>query len=98
MVTIIDITEKIKRKSERAKLEARLAEECFKDNEVSICSIYLIAVSDGSRTRASKSVGDSQITVYDEGVLPQTETFAKKYEEQFDVSDFIIETDYSGRE
>ena len=96
MIRIIDITEKQERQMRRARLEEQLAKECFEGKEVKLLGSVGININDNLKQLALKMINAPKMEVYDEGVLPQAETFAKKYEEQFNVKgDFIIETDYS---
>lgn len=94
MVKIVDLTEEKEREMKQAKLEEQLAKECFVGKEV--CSKGALAVFQGSEIIAFMDRIFPRMKVYDQNILSQAETFAKKYEEKFGLDgDFVIETDYS---
>jgi len=95
MVKIIDITEEKEREMKQEKLEEQLAKECFEGKRVKLNVLGGIGIYYKGKNLAYKYQGP-KMEVYVRSVLPQAETFAQKYEEQFHCqNDFIINTDYS---
>jgi hypothetical protein len=96
MVKIRDVTSEKRGEKERARLEIKLAKECFPQQRVKLGTSNDILIYNWSnKTVVQKNVHHCVIYLYDLDVLPQAENFAHKYEEMFGVSNFVIETDYS---
>lgn len=97
MVEIRDVTNEKKREMERAILEGKLAEECFPGQAKLVTGVGVphISVERGGKPLAFKWIGIVKMDVYDKNILSQAEQFGRRYEEQFSVRNFIIETDYS---
>ena len=99
MVKVIDITPEREREEEQGRLELTLVRQCFfPPTQVKRLTSGCIVVFDASgEPLASKIIEREKMKVYNESVLPQAEEFGKRYEEQFHISAFTIETDYSGK-
>ena len=98
MVKIIDVTEEKEREKQQAKLEARLAKECFKKNVVYLGDRTILIHSSRNLNRPVmfKSTGQPKMTIYDKEVLSEANLFAKRYTEKFDLDeDFVIHANYS---
>lgn len=100
MVKVIDITHEKIEALRKVDLEKKIADECFVGKE-----IYYIPddnmpnfmnITNKEGRLAFKRIGDVKMDVYDESIFPQAMEFAKRYEEQFNIKEFTIETDYSG--
>lgn len=94
MVEVVDVTRERELAKNRGLLEKELATKCFPKKEIILNDTILYIRARGGML-AEKMIGTIKMTVYDESILPQTEKFAEKYEYTFNVSDFIIQTDYS---
>lgn len=96
MVNIRDVTSEKREEKERARLEIELAKECFPQQRVELGPSNDILIYNWSnQTVVQKNIHHCIIYLYNQNVLPQAEDFARKYEERFGVSNFVIETDYS---
>ncbi|MDO8517113.1 MAG: hypothetical protein Q7S33_03215 [Nanoarchaeota archaeon] len=96
MVKIIDITPDRKKETEQGELELTLAKQCFSGKEIKpSITLPLIRISYCEKEMASKMIGTTKITIYDKSILSQAEEFGRRYEDQFHIPSFTIETDYS---
>ena len=97
MVKVEDITAEKEENLNRARLEKKLAEECFLGKVIKLSDNSLFIRNMGSnKLVAYKFIGLTRINVYDKLVLEQAKTFGAMYESAFNMTgDFLVETDYS---
>ena len=97
MVEVRDVTEEKIEEKKRTELEKKLAEECFPKEDIRIIGDSILIISDrfGLNSSALKYIGTTMMYVYDKNIFSQAHRFAREYEEQFGVKNFVIKTDYS---
>lgn len=94
MVKITYLTKATEEEKKQEKLEEQLARECFVGKKVNLNSFGGISIYDKGKNLAYKYPG-LEMDVYDENVLFQAETFAERYEKQFNCQrEFVINTNY----
>jgi len=91
MVEVRDVTEEKQIQKNRVELEKKLAEECFSGKKIEVIGT-LMYIDNGV---ACKYFGNILMYVKDKSVELQAQEFGRRYEEQFNIKNFIIETDYS---
>jgi hypothetical protein len=97
MVKIRDITSERAEQKRRHLLEKKLLEESFSGKEFKTSDFTELSlhIRYHGVLIASKPIGTIKLILYNPDFLPQARQFSEKYQKEFGINHFIIETDYS---